>query len=92
MREMREEKEGFGGGGSGSPPPPMTPRRVSRPKMRAVAVIGQSTFHSWGIERIMRIDEVVSGEVWHACKIKVHERTVRWCITKYEYSASSILG
>lgn len=40
MREMREEKEGFGGGGSGSPPPPMTPRRVSRPKMRAVAVIG----------------------------------------------------
>lgn len=40
VREMREEKEGFGGGGSGSPPPPMTPRRVSRPKMRAVAVIG----------------------------------------------------
>ena len=48
VREMREEKEGFGGGGSGSPPPPMTPRRVSRPKMRAVAVIGQSTRHSWG--------------------------------------------
>lgn len=34
------------------------------------------------------MDEAVSGGVWHACRIKVHQRTIRWCITKYESARS----
>jgi hypothetical protein len=48
---------------------------------------GDRTEHTaqLGIERI---DEAVSGGVWHACRIKVHQRTIRWCITKYESARS----